>query len=66
MDLVVNGKPHAHGGEGRIRVLLEEIGATAGRVAVVVNGEVAPSSEWDVRRLRNGDTVEILVAAPGG
>lgn len=34
-------------------------------LAVAVNGEVVPRSEWD-RPLADGDSVEVLAATPGG
>jgi sulfur carrier protein len=34
-------------------------------VAVALNGEVVPRSEWD-RPLADGDTVEVLTATQGG
>ncbi|GAB3221967.1 hypothetical protein GCM10027447_08320 [Glycomyces halotolerans] len=38
----------------------------AGRgIAVAVNGEVVPRSEWD-RPLDDGDAVEVLTATQGG
>ncbi|THV42856.1 sulfur carrier protein ThiS [Glycomyces buryatensis] len=34
-------------------------------IAVAVNGEVVPRSEWDLP-LADGDTVEVLTATQGG
>ncbi len=40
--------------------------AASGRgIAVAVNGEVVPRSEWH-RPLRDGDAVEVLTATQGG
>lgn len=35
-------------------------------VAVAVNGEVVPRSQWQTTSLSVGDKVEVLVAAQGG
>jgi sulfur carrier protein len=35
-------------------------------VAVAVNGEVVPRSQWAEVALRDGDRVEVLTAAQGG
>ena len=35
-------------------------------VAVAVNGEVVPKAGWGARRLRSGDSVEIIAATQGG
>ena len=36
------------------------------RVAVAVNAEVVPRSQWAATRLEPGDSIELLVAAAGG
>jgi sulfur carrier protein len=35
-------------------------------VAVAVNGEVVPRTDWPATVLRGGDRVEVLSAAQGG
>ena len=35
-------------------------------VAVAVNGEVVPRSDWDSRTIGDGDEVEVLAAIGGG
>jgi sulfur carrier protein len=35
-------------------------------VAVAVNGDVVPRSAWPDLPLRDGDTIEVLTAVPGG
>lgn len=66
IDLVVNGAPHSHNGDGRLTSLLSEMNAPADRVAIVVNEEVVPKSELDTATLGDGDRVEILTFAAGG
>ena len=66
ISIVLNGAPHAHRGDGSIRALLVECGAHPERVALVVNQEVAPRTQWERQHLREGDRVEILVLAGGG
>jgi sulfur carrier protein len=48
--------------------LLKLLGHAAGNkgIAVAVNGEVVPRSEWDGHRLHAGDEVEIVGAVQGG
>jgi sulfur carrier protein len=66
MDLIVNGKPHLHLGDGSIAELLDEMGAKPAVTAVVINGEVVPRSRWAAVRLKEHDEVELLVMAAGG
>lgn len=46
--------------------------ATAGHtgsgfgIAIALNGEVVPRSEWTVTEVTEGDRIEVLVAAQGG
>jgi sulfur carrier protein len=35
-------------------------------IAIALNGEVVPRTEWDDRMLTDGDAVELLVAVQGG
>lgn len=35
-------------------------------IAVAVNGDIVPRSEWADRPLRDGDEVEVVSAAQGG
>lgn len=36
------------------------------RIAVAVNAEVVPRSQWEAAGLRPGDSVELLAATAGG
>lgn len=66
MKLTVNGKIHEHRGTGTLAALLEELGAVMAHTAVMVNGDVVPSAEWETRALNEGDEIEMLVFVGGG
>ncbi len=66
MKLTVNGEEHEHRGNGSIDALLEELGATKAHTALMVNGAVAPSEEWESTALKENDEVEMLVFVGGG
>jgi sulfur carrier protein len=51
---------------GTVADLLARIGAPARGVAVAVDGEVIPRSQWSSTELRDGASVEVLTAAAGG
>jgi len=36
------------------------------QVAVAINADVVPRSQWEATRLRPGDSIELLAAAAGG
>jgi sulfur carrier protein len=65
--IVVNGEPRERDG-ATIAELLADLGVEErGRgVAVAVNGEVVPRTEWARRRVGSGDRVEALSAMQGG
>lgn len=67
MKLEVNGEPREVP-EGRtVRDLFGLLDLGDGRgVAVAVDGEVVPRSEWDASPLRDGQRVEVVRAVQGG
>ena len=66
MNLTVNGEPHIHRGDGSIPALLDELGAHAAHTALMLNGSVVPSAEWERTVLSENDAVEMLVFVGGG
>jgi thiazole synthase len=68
MRVELNGEPVALP-EGAAVTLAVEASGTAGDqrgLAVAIDGEVVPRSEWDRTRLREGQKVEVLAAIQGG
>jgi sulfur carrier protein len=51
-----------------LREALERLGYDPKRrdIAVAINGEVVPRSDWDHPLLRDGDRVELVGAVQGG
>ena len=68
MIVEVNGNPTEVAEGATVQTVVEELGADTARrgVAVAVNAEVVPRSEWDTRRLSEGVRVEVLTAIQGG
>ena len=66
MKLTVNGDPHEHQGNGTVNALLDELGANKAHTALMVNGNVIPSTEWATASLKENDEVEMLVFVGGG
>jgi len=65
--ITVNGEPRERAG-ATIVELLADLGveARARGVAVAVNGEIVPRTEWTHHRVDDGDHVEALSAMQGG
>ncbi|GAA2122797.1 sulfur carrier protein ThiS [Glycomyces algeriensis] len=63
MKIEVNGE--AREGIATITDAVAAVTAARRGIAVALNGEVVPRSEWD-RPLADGDAVEVLTATQGG
>jgi sulfur carrier protein len=66
LDLLVNGEARTFDAGATVEAVLARHAAARAGVAVAVNGEVVPRSEWCTHALAAGDRVEILTAAQGG
>jgi len=64
--LEVNGEPREVEPGCTVARLLEALGLAGRRLAVAVNRDVVPRSDYTTRALRPGDRVEILEAVGGG
>ncbi|HEY1093532.1 MAG TPA: sulfur carrier protein ThiS [Glycomyces sp.] len=63
MNIEVNGE--AREGIATITDAVAAVTTARRGIAVALNGEVVPRSEWD-RPLTDGDAVEVLTATQGG
>ncbi len=66
MNLIVNGNPHEHNGDGTVSALLAEIGATPKHSALTVNGNLVPFKQWNAHPLNKNDHIEVLTFVGGG
>jgi thiamine biosynthesis protein ThiS len=66
MNLILNGEPYEHRGEGRLTSLLAELRVEPARVAIMVNDAVIRADRRESLVLQAGDRVELLTLAGGG
>jgi len=69
LKITVNGQPRSLEGIGSLRSLksvLETLGLRADRIAVELNGEIAPRTLWDEKTVSDGDRLEIVHFVGGG
>ena len=66
ITVTFNGKPRELEGALSIGAFLEALDINPQRVAVALNGEVTPRSEWPRVTVNEGDTVEVVRAVGGG
>ena len=69
MKVELNGERVELSPEATVDEALVRLGAAADErrgIAVAVDGEVVPRSEWDARELSEGQRVEVVGAIQGG
>jgi sulfur carrier protein len=66
IDLILNGECCRLEDGVTIGTVVDDLGLGRRGVAVAVNEEVVPRSNWDGTRLSAEDRVEILTAVQGG
>ncbi|MGH3098998.1 MAG: sulfur carrier protein ThiS [Streptosporangiales bacterium] len=66
MTIELNGETRELADGTTLATLMEQLTGSTRGCAAVVDGEIAPRSEWASRRLRTGQSVEIITAVQGG
>jgi sulfur carrier protein len=68
MELMINGETKVIEAANIAQLLAAELdeGHTGRGIAVALNGQVVPRTEWETARIHKGDRVEIVRALPGG
>jgi sulfur carrier protein len=66
MTILVNGDSTPIPPDATVAALVAALTRAERGVAVALNGEVVPRSEWAGTGLTDGDRVEVLTAAQGG
>lgn len=66
ITVTVNGKPRRLEGPLNVTAFLKALDINARQVAVAVNGEVVPRTEWTRVTVNDGDGVEVVRAVGGG
>jgi sulfur carrier protein len=66
MNVTVNGESRSLDAEATLTQLLQTLGLQDKRIAVEVNRDIVPRSEYSSFRLSENDTIEIVNAIGGG
>ena len=66
MNITVNGERRSLEPGTSLGELVENLGLEGKRIAVEVNRDIVPRSEYDDYRLSDNDTIEIVNAIGGG
>ena len=62
----VNGKTRTLEAELSLQDLLQDLGMATGRIAVELNGNIVPRSQFSSQLISNLDSIEIVQAIGGG
>jgi thiamine biosynthesis protein ThiS len=65
-EITLNGEPCTLDGDARLATLLERLKVRRTRVAVELNREIVPKSEYDRVMLKPGDQLEVINFVGGG
>jgi sulfur carrier protein len=66
MKIILNGEAREIRGVPTVAGLIDDISLVGRRIAVEVNEEIVPRSQYPGFQLRDGDRVEIVHAIGGG
>ena len=66
MNIIVNGESQSLEADANLEQLLEILGLNGKRIAVEVNRNIVPRSDYDNFKLSDNDTIEIVNAIGGG
>ena len=66
IEISVNGEQHRFERDMSLMDLLHALALTEGRIAVEVNGEIVPRSQFATQQINHLDKIEIVQAIGGG
>ena len=66
MNVTINGESRSLASEASLGQLLEMLGLNGKRIAVEVNRDIVPRSDYDNFKLSDNDIIEIVNAIGGG
>ena len=66
MTIVLNGKPTVVANGAKLHDVVALITQQKTGIAVALNGEVLPSSEWVCATICESDVIEVVTAVQGG
>lgn len=66
MNITLNGQSKTLANTDTVGTLIVELGYENKRIAVELNGDIVPKSQHATTPIKEGDTIEIVVAVGGG
>jgi thiamine biosynthesis protein ThiS len=66
MRLIINGEEKNYSGVTTLASLVEQLGLKADRLAVELNHDIVPRSQWGSTSLKDADRLEVVHFVGGG
>ncbi len=66
MEIILNGEPASVPDGTTVADLIERLALSGKRIALEINEDIVPRSQYGERRLQPGDRLEIVHAIGGG
>jgi thiamine biosynthesis protein ThiS len=66
MRLIINGEEKDYSGVTTLASLVEQLGLKADRLAVELNHDIVPRSQWASTQLKDADRLEVVHFVGGG
>ena len=66
MRLIINGEERSFADLANLGALIDSLGMKPDRVAVELNLEIVPRTQWETTTLKDGDKLEIVHFVGGG
>lgn len=66
ITIELNGSPHQLDAHNNVEELIAELSLSGKAVAVAINREIVPRSQWSLRQLQAADHVDVVRAIGGG
>ncbi len=66
LAITLNGEPYRLDGETRLVALIAKLGMRPARIAVELNREIVPKSQYETTTVKAGDVLEIINFVGGG
>jgi sulfur carrier protein len=65
-SIIVNGEPRQVRDDASVADVVDLVSVTRKGIAVALEGNIVPKSQWEATLVSGGDRIEIVTAAAGG
>ncbi|MBT4837547.1 MAG: sulfur carrier protein ThiS [Methylococcales bacterium] len=66
MNIILNGTPKNMSNVFYVKDLITELNLSGKRIAIEINEEIIPRSNYSSQKITDGDTIEVIHAIGGG